>query len=353
MNKMKLAKIIFSIIVFFFSINNNSICQETSDRTPIIPESYKLPYCEYVQGDSVVYIGNNRITFPVSNRKVLEQILGKEIYININDDSLRKDSDRLVRFWMGYLHGNENKGVGLYYRKCKIVDYHMFFDKNEGEQYMKNSQQMKFFRHDELCYVDIDGDTLYGYFLMVEPEELDNFERLQKKKVSEFGNYEITLKKVEKPVGKNIGKSTLTNDGIYEDNIISIKWKEDRQIFNFSLKNMTSGMMKVVWDEALIVNFDGFTERVIHKGADLNALKQSQQPSLIPSKAQLADFFWSERYYGGNRLLDGYGGSKYKEENNGKRMSLILPVQVGNVSYIYTFIFEMNWKWSYPELREQ
>ncbi len=342
-----------SLCVMTIFMHNIASSQETTEKLPLMPGTFRIPYIEYVSGDSVVYLENDSIYFPISSRKVTEQIAGKEVYIMIKHDSPHRETDRLVRSQTDYFSSSKGD-KGIFYRKYRIVSYRMLFDKNHGKTYMQwPSGHMKTARHEELCMVDDNGDTLRGYFLLYTKESLDRYEELHRKSASEMGYYEISLVKVEKPTGKNIGKSTLSANGIYEDNVISIKWSEDRQIFNFNLKNLTAGMMKVVWDEALIVNFEGFTERVIHKGTDLDALKQSQLPSLIPSKAQLADFFWSERYYGGNRLVYGYGGTKYKEENNGKRMSLILPVLVGNVSYVYTFIFEMNWKWSHPELREQ
>ncbi len=122
--------------------------------------------------------------------------------------------------------------------------------------------------------------------------------------------------------------------------------------FDFMLKNMTNSTMKLLWDEAIIVNFDGFTERILHKGADIEALQKSQQPAIIPALAQLSDFFCSEKYYGGKRLMGGYGGYNNGGVNDGKEMRLMLPVQVGSTTYTYIFTFTLKWKWKYPELQQ-
>ena len=345
-------KKLLSLTLFVMALYDVVLCQISPRDLPLLPGSFRVPYVEYVTGDSVVYLDNDSIYFPVSSKKVSEQIVGKEVYVRI-EDSLHRTTDRLVRSQIDYFHSSKGSS-GDYYRKYTIVGYRMLFDKEHGIRYINwPNGPVKSARHDEIKIVDENGDTITSHSLLYTKEGLDSYAEKHLQAARELGHYNINLVKVEKPSGRNVGKSTLTENGIYEDIVISIKWSEDRQIFNFNLKNMTNSMMKVLWDEALIVNFDGFTERVLHKGADLDALKQSQQPSLIPSKAQLADYFWSERYYGGKRLVYGYGGTKYNEENNGKRMKLILPVQVGNITYSYTFIFEMKWEWALPELREQ
>jgi hypothetical protein len=169
------------------------------------------------------------------------------------------------------------------------------------------------------------------------------------------GDYHFELTKVEKPKNQNVRKGKIANSAIYEDNIISIKWNalEYDMRFDFMLKNMTNSTMKLLWDEAIIVNFDGFTERILHKGADIEALQKSQQPAIIPALAQLSDFFCSEKYYGGKRLMGGYGGYNNGGVNDGKEMRLMLPVQVGSTTYTYIFTFTLKWEWKYPELREQ
>lgn len=345
-------KKILSLTFLVMALYNVVLCQISPRDLPLLPGSFRVPYVEYVAGDSVVHLDNDSIYFPVSSKKVSEQIIGKVVYVQI-EDSLHRTTDRLVRSQTDYFHSCKGT-CGYYYRKYTIVGYRMLFDKEHGTRYINwPTGPVKTSRHNEIKMVDEYGDTITAHSLLYTKEGLDSYAEKHLQAAREMGHYNIKLVKAEKPAGRNVGKSALTENGVYEDVIISIKWNEDRQIFNFQLKNMSNSMMKVIWDEALIVNFEGFTERVLHKGADLDALKQSQQPSLIPSKAQLADYFWSERYYGGNRLVYGYGGDKYNEENDGKRMKLILPVQVGNITYSYTFIFEMKWEWTLPELREQ
>lgn len=191
-------------------------------------------------------------------------------------------------------------------------------------------------------------DSIHNHSLIL----IDSIKKAEQQKQLISGYYHFELTKVDKPKNQNVKKGTLTDNNIYEDNIISIKWNEDRMQFHFNLKNMASNTMKLIWDEALIINFDGFTERVLHKGANIEALQKPQQPSIIPSLAQLADYYWSENYYGGRRLLAGYGGINNDGINDGKEMRLILPVQVGTTTYTYSFTFKLKWEYTHPELRE-
>ena len=244
-------------------------------------------------------------------------------------------------------------GTPMRYREYTITNCTIYY---EGEYWIPKDKTP----HIIICYQDKEGKAfVYDDYtssnkskITYSKEEIDikEMEWLEKRKNT--GYYVFDLTKVDKPQSQNVKKGTLTKNNIYEDNIISIKWNEDYMQFYFNLKNMTVNTMKVIWDEALIVNFDGFTERVLHKGADIEALQKPQQPAIIPSLAQLADYYWSERYFGGKRLVAGYGGGNNGGINDGKQMRLILPVQVGNVTYTYSFTFTLKWQWSYPELRE-
>lgn len=227
----------------------------------------------------------------------------------------------------------------------------------------------------DILYCDKYGichKTSYYQSIQYFPKDMDSLQDVKLKEIEQYrkeeqaryqqeierkkkeGNYHFVISKVDKPKNANVRKGILTKDGIYEDSFISINWTamEQEMTFMFSLKNMTNNTMKLIWDEALIVNFDGFTERVLHKGADLESLQKSQQPAIIPPLAQLADFYCSEKYFGRNKLRYGYGGGDNCGYNDGKEMRLILPIQIGKITYTYTFIFKLKWEWKYPEIRD-
>ena len=301
------------------------------------------------------YLCDGILAVNVTN-SLREMFVGKKYYASVyNKDTLKYDKKILVSVnATGSLSTYER-----YYREYTITDF--VFNYGESPTYL-------FFPSISIYYRDNFGQT-YSYKYTkryhnagtwLTQKDLDSITRkndsIQNAKElaqRNAGHYLLELTKVDKPKNSNVRKGTLTKNNIYEDNVISIKWNEDGMTFYFNLKNMTGNTMKVVWDEALIVNFEGFTERVLHKGADLEALQKAQQPSIIPSLAQLADFFCSEKYFGGRRLIAGYGGGNNGGINDGKKMRLILPVQVGTSTYTYSFTFTLRWTYSHPELREQ
>ena len=270
------------------------------------------------------------------------KLIGSKFFFLLSKNDNEYETDRIVI---------SEHGTPIRYREYTITNCTIYY---EGECWIP----VKYTPHIIITYQDNNGNSFsYDDYnerkskSVYTKETIDAYEVKWRELRKEKGHYDFILTKVDKPKSQNVRKGTLTMKNIYEDNIISIKWYEDIMRFNFNLKNMTSNTMKIIWDEALIINFDGFTERVLHKGADLEALQKSQQPSIIPSLAQIADFFWSERYYGGRRLIAGYGGGNNGGINDGKQMRLILPVQVGRTTYTYSFTLTLKWIWDYPELR--
>lgn len=263
----------------------------------------------------------------------------------------------------------------MYFKKITITDVSVLYKYIKGGPqititYKKNDgsiSQNVINYYKQYDRFDIRGDWQgESGIYMYSADDISSMEIREKNKIDSVntvilqekrnaGDYHFELTKVEKPRNQNVKKGRITNNAIYEDNIISIKWDahEYYMRFDFMLKNMTNSTMRLLWDETIIVNFDGFTERVLHKGADIEALQKSQQPAIIPALAQLSDFFCSEKYFGDKRLKGGYGGYNNGGVNDGKEMRLMLPVQVGSTTYTYTFTFTLKWKWKYPELREQ
>ncbi len=287
----------------------------------------------------------SQVFVPKIERMLKNKLVGSKFYFLLSKDDAGYTTDRIVL---------SEFGTAMRYREYTITNCTVYY---EGQYWIPK----KATPHIIITYQDDNGNSFtyddYTGSSKSKPiytkEEVDANEIEWREIRKERGHYNFSLTKVDKPRSQNVRKGTLTKNDTYEDNIISIKWYEESMLFNFNLKNKTSNTMKVIWDEALIVNFDGFTERILHKGADLEALQKSQQPAIIPSQAQIADFFWSEKYFGGRRLIAGYGGGNNGGINEGKQMKLTLPVQVGSATYTYTFTFTLKWIWDYPELREQ
>ena len=52
----------------------------------------------------------------------------------------------------------------------------------------------------------------------------------------------------------------------YEDNIISILIMGGKKQFEFSLTNKMTNSIKIVWDEASLVDENNMVSKVVHKG---------------------------------------------------------------------------------------
>lgn len=290
------------------------------------------------------------------NKLLRNRFVGRKFYGNVyRDDTLQCDkkivsATKIIGEW---------RLRKSYFKEYTIVDCKNSYRSVDGVPVISIFYEDNFNHKYEYRYmkniVDVnagrwfsikDLDSIQNFALHIE----DSLQNADLEKQRTAGRYHFEITKVDKPKSQNVKKGTLTKNSIYEDNYISIKWDVQEAKFFFTLKNMTNSTMRVVWDEALIVNFDGFTERVLHKGADIEALQKAQQPAIIPSLAQLADFYCSERYLSDKRLKYGYGGND-KGAQDGESMRLILPIQVENTTYTYSFIFTLKWEWSHPELR--
>ena len=104
------------------------------------------------------------------------------------------------------------------------------------------------------------------------------------------------LTKVEKPSNSAVryGKTTsVTDKGItkysYEDNFIDILIFAGSTQFNFILKNISDNTLKVVWNEAVFVDVDGSTSKVMHSGIKYSQREADQPASTIIKGAKLED----------------------------------------------------------------
>lgn len=243
---------------------------------------------------------------------------GQTYYQEIKDTSSIREGDRTIRSGLNFYH---------VFRPYTLVKIEYEFSIISG-----NSHSRHIWLKDNLGEITEEG-------LLYTKEALDQFEQESLDYLKSKRYPVVKLENVEKNKNQNIRDGELKDNEVYEDNLISIQWEEKDQTFYFVLKNKTNDIIKIIWDEALIINFDNYTERVLHKGTDIEALKQSQQPSLIPSAAQLSDYFRPENKYNVSKTVDG------------DIMKLVMPIQFGSNTMYYTFVFRVSWKYQYPELQ--
>lgn len=185
------------------------------------------------------------------------------------------------------------------------------------------------------------------------------YETIKNKTIDKFkdeGRYYFTLSKIEKPKNPAIryGKfqEVKTDDDLskylYEDNIISILWHGTVENFVFMLKNKSDNSLKIIWDEASFINEDNESGRIAHKGVRKDRLNESQPPTVIPKGTELNDMVVPVDRVG-DFLIPGI--RKYNPDRKGKKVMILLPIEIKGVTNEYTFTFDLVWKYSYPEFR--
>ena len=178
------------------------------------------------------------------------------------------------------------------------------------------------------------------------------------------GNYNYTLSKVIKPANKSIryGKTIeLQSDGLfskyfYEDNVLSILIYGGEKQFEFLLTNKTKNSIKVVWNEASIVDQNNLVSKVVHKGVRYMDANNPQPPTTILSGATL-----SELVAPTNRIKysDGWYQQSIIASNRsndinvvGKTIKVLLPIEIAGVVNEYVFCFTIGWNFTYPEYQD-
>lgn len=174
------------------------------------------------------------------------------------------------------------------------------------------------------------------------------------------GRYIAKLSSVEKPSNPEIryGEKSLTSTEdkvskyLYVDNVLSIIIFASPTQFNFELKNISDNSLKVVWDEAVIVDIDGSTSKVMHKGTKYSARNESQPASTIIKGAMLDDLAApTDKVRYSDVLKEWINDSMFpsKMGQSGKTLTLMLPIQIKDVVNEYIFVFDLEYVKNHPE----
>ncbi len=176
------------------------------------------------------------------------------------------------------------------------------------------------------------------------------------------GRYHTYLLKVEKPSNPEIkfGETTIVESDetkditkfSYADNFINIVIYGDREQFYFVLKNVSESTQKVIWDEAVFVDYNGSSSKIMHNGVKYSQRENSQPASTIIRGASInelacpiANVYYSETAKEWlTRSM--YPTDGTKEE---KQVQLMLPIQIKDVTNEYIFVFNLKWGYNHPE----
>lgn len=180
------------------------------------------------------------------------------------------------------------------------------------------------------------------------------------------GIYSGTLVKVESPKVENdrySGMKEVLIDGInkynYIDKYIDILLYTSPKEINFLLKNISENSIKIIWDEAVIVNIEGRSSKVMHKGVKFSQRNEIQSNSIVLKGASLEDvvipndniyFTDYESISNTWEVKPMYPLFRNNTEENLGEIKLMLPIQIKDEVNEYIFTFSINWRYDFPEI---
>lgn len=178
-----------------------------------------------------------------------------------------------------------------------------------------------------------------------------------------MGIYKFNLSEVESK--NDLSKSETTtssfqnNDSlVYENNQLKIVWFPSASDFRFVLTNKSTNSMKIIWDESVYVNTDGYCRMVMHQGTRFIDKNITQKPSVIVKGSKIEDLilptdnvYYVNGKYGGlwqtMPLLKTWVSTLeefdiIKKEFVGKTMKILLPISIENSTQEYMFTFRIE-----------
>lgn len=181
------------------------------------------------------------------------------------------------------------------------------------------------------------------------------------------GYYDINLSKVENPKNKSdrYGETCIQKVGTdkdikyqFVDDNIDISWAIGNTKFRFNLKNKTDHSIKIIWDDAIFIDTDGSSNRVMHAGIKYTEKENPQTPSVVARGSFLDDmvlptknvyletnpyiYGWKEKYYLPIINQDKDVLLSQAQSSIGKKIKIILPIQIEDVINDYTFEFDIS-----------
>lgn len=174
------------------------------------------------------------------------------------------------------------------------------------------------------------------------------------------GNYTFQLSKVEKSIKSNKDEGTLktlpsTGNSVpsnFEDNNISILWDNTFDKFLFKLKNKSDETIKIIWDEAIFVDENNNSGKIIHKGIPESRAHESQKPTMVAGNGEIEEIIIPVERIDKtpNTIIPRIRLNR--EALNNKSIKIILPIEKRGKINEYIFIFDIIWKYDHPELQD-
>ena len=119
---------------------------------------------------------------------------------------------------------------------------------------------------------------------------------------------------------------------------------------------MSDNSIKVVWNEAVFVDYDGSTSKIMHLGTKYSQKDGDQPASTVIKGAKIEDVAVptvNVRY--SDLLKDWVTDSMYPSDPGKEpgQLRLMLPIQLKEVINEYIFVFDVKYVFKYPERLNQ
>ena len=163
--------------------------------------------------------------------------------------------------------------------------------------------------------------------------------------------YKVRLREVEQPenVKEQYSKSKITiiaeeneTKNSYEDDFIKIIWLPALTEFGFALENKSDNSIKIIWDEAVYIDEDNTSLKVMHSGVKYVDGEKAQPLTVIAKKTKINDLV---RPVDNIYFIDNgwHTQSLFSvEKSAGKTVKILLPIQIQETINEYIFSFKIT-----------
>jgi hypothetical protein len=176
------------------------------------------------------------------------------------------------------------------------------------------------------------------------------------------GKYVISLQNVESSNNKNnsftINKLVEFTEGdinkySYEDSLINIIWTPTANEFHFSILNKTKNTIRIIWDNAIYIDENSSSNRIVHGDIKLSETNNSQVPTSIARGSKINDMvvpihnisfkgYWKIKPFFQYSTNEPEELKSLKEKYVGKTVSILLPISIKEQEHEYIFSFKID-----------
>lgn len=179
-----------------------------------------------------------------------------------------------------------------------------------------------------------------------------------------YGEYKMVLNKVEKPLNEetrydktktieDCSDSACISKYLYTDKNIEALFFGTSEQFHFSITNVSDKSIKIIWNEASFVGYDGYTSKIMHSGIKYSQKEADQLPTIIIKGAKLLDVAVPIKNIYFDKSWKVKSMYPNEEIKNSERLKLMLPIQIKDVINEYIFEFDVTFKYLHPERVKQ